>query len=270
MSSESENSVLAVLTTVQGDNVAKEMSSLPGQFCKTKTPEQPPRPPHPSTHSVMRVDSPSPSTNSITVEAKAKTQPTLQSPEYDPEAEVPEKIPITIPQPEGERSSGPPLSPSLVNHVPQIGGTSNSPKTAHVSVSLSPSSRHETPAGAPAGSPHVTVRGTLYSGPSGLWKNFFKASMAKPVSAPGSPHNILPQKGGWLKERSGALRAESPSKVVSLTRPSLSWKKPVGINPTQSSVEPESPGTSEKSATPNDKSKSSAFATGELLGPVIR
>lgn len=252
MSSESEDGVLAVLTTAHGDNAVKEMSPLPGQTYKATTPEQPLPPPHPNTHPVMRVDSPSPSTHLITVEAKAKIQPTPQSPEYHPKAEV------TTPQPEGERPS-PLLSPSLMNSVPQIDGTSHSSTTTHVSVFSSPSRQRETPAGSPAGSPHVTVRGTLYSGPSGLWKNFFQAATAKPVSAPGSPRDILPQKEEQLKERSRALRAELPGNVVSLTRASLPSENPVGIKP--GVVEPDSPGSSENSVTPNGKSKSSVFAT---------
>ncbi|KAH8995629.1 hypothetical protein EDB92DRAFT_148434 [Lactarius akahatsu] len=244
MSSESEESVLAVLTTAQGDSVVEEMSPVPGQSFKAKTPEQPPPSPQPSMHSVMRVDSPSPST-SLTVRAKVKTQPRPQSPGYDPNDE-------------GELPSGPPLSPSLVESVPQIGGTSHSPTTAHVSVSSSPSRRRDTPAGAPTGSPPVPVRGTLYSGPLGLWKNFYKAATDKPVSAPGSSRDILPHSEERVKKRSGTLRAGSPSKIVSLNHPSLLWKKPVGTNPAQSSVvKLDPPGSSTNRATPQDKSKSS-------------
>jgi hypothetical protein len=253
MSGESEDSVLAVLTTVQGDDVVEEMPPLPGQSCNPKTLEQLPPPPRASTHSVMRVDSPSPSTDLM---AKATTQPTSHSPEYDPNAEVPDKMPITIPQPEGERPSGPPLSPRLVNLVPQIRGTSHSPTAAHVSVSSSPSRQRETPASAPAGLPQVTVHRTLYSGPSGLWKNFFKVTAAKSVSVLGSPRDKERP-----KKTSDAVRAELPNNAVSLTRPSHSWKKPEKINFAHSS-----PGSSENSVTLNDKSKSSVFATGELLG----
>ena len=223
MSSESEDNVLAVLTPVRCEDVAEEMSPLPGQSCKPKTPEQPPPPPRPSTDFVMRVGSPSPSTNLMTIKAKATTRPTPHSPECGPNAEIPDKMSITIPQPESERLSRPLLSPSLVNPVPQIRGTSRSPTKAHVSVSSSPGRRREAPACAPAGSSHVTIR-TLYSGPSGLWKSFFKATATKPA-APGSPPDILPQCKERVQKSPDAMRAELPNNVVSLTGASQSWKK---------------------------------------------
>ncbi|KAH9083787.1 hypothetical protein EDB83DRAFT_2331208 [Lactarius deliciosus] len=220
MSSESEESVLAVLTTAQVDSVVEEMSPVPGQSCKAKTPEQPPPPPQPSMHSVMRVDSPSPST-SLTVRAKAKTQPKPQSPGYDPNNEEANyHLGYRCPHRR---------CPKLVAlHIPLT--------TAHVSVSSSPSRRRDTPAGASTGSPPVPVRGTLYSGPLGLWKNFYKAATDKPVSAPGSSRGIVPHSEERVKKKSDTLRPESPSKIVSLSRPSLSWKKPVGTKPAQSSV----------------------------------
>ncbi|KAI9442442.1 hypothetical protein H4582DRAFT_1928425 [Lactarius indigo] len=250
MSSESEDNVLAVLTSAQGDEVVKETSPLPGQSCKAKTPEQPPPPPQQSMDSDMRVDSPSPSpSTSLAVREKAKTQLRPQSPGYDPKDE-------------GELPSGLPLSPSLVDSMPQIGSTSHSPTTAHVSVSSSPSRRRDTPTGTPTGSPRVSVLGTLYSGPLGLWKNFYKTATDKPVSAPGTSHGILPHSEELVQKRSGTLRAESPSKVVSLSRPSLLWKKSVGNKPAQSSaVEPNSPGSSTSHTTPKDKSKSSVTDT---------
>jgi hypothetical protein len=261
MSSESEESVLAALTTTQGDNMVNEMSPSPEQSCKAKTPERPPSR-SPSTNSVMRVDSPSPSTDLMT---KAKTQPPPQSPKYDPTAETPAKRPFTTPRPESERPSGPPLSSSPMNPVPRIGGTSHSPTSPHVSVSSSPGRQRET-AVASASSP--TVRGTLYSGPSGLWKNFFKATIAKPVSAPRSPPDILPQWKERPKKRSGAMRAELPNDVVSLTHTSPPSNKPVGIKQAQSTVvDKDLLGSFETRATVNDKSKTSVSTTGELFGP---
>ena len=242
------------------------MSPLPGRFFKAKTPEQSRPSPSTSANSDMRVESPSPSTDLMT---KAKTQPTPQSPEHDPKAEAPDKRPITTPRPEGERPSGPPLSPSLVNHVARSGGTSHSPTKAHVSVSSSPGRQRETCAVASASPPHATVRGTLYSGPSGLWKNFYKATTAKPVSAPGSPCDILPQWKERPEKGKNAIRAELPNNVVS-TRASLLSNKPGKIKPAQSTVvEPDSPGSSENSTILNDKSKSSVSPTGELLRLVI-
>jgi len=153
-----------------------------------------------------------------------------------------------------------------VNPVSQFGGISHPPVTARASVFSSPNSQRETSAGAPAGSPRVTVRGTLYSGPSGLWKNFFKAATAKPVSVSGSPRHTLPQGEEQMKERSGTLRAELPSGVVSQTRASPPREKLAGIDPVQLGVVgSDSPSPSEKGATSNVESDSSVFATGELL-----
>lgn len=261
-SSESEESVLAVLTTNQDDNL-KEMS--PAQSCKPKTPEQPPTPPRPSTNDDMRVDTPLPPTD---LDTKATFQPTSRK--YDHTAKALDKRPIATPRREVERLSRPSLSPSLVNTVPRIGGTSHnsshSPTSARASASLSPGRQRETPAVASPGSPNVTVRGTLYSGPSGLWKTFFKATIAKPVSAPGSPRDLQPPLKERSKRRSDEIRAELPD-----TRASLPSDKRVGgINPAQSTVvEPDLPGPSKTHTTPNIKKKSSVFATGELIGPVI-
>ena len=231
------------------------MSPPPGQFFKAKTPEQPRPPPSTSTNSDMRVDSPSPSTDLIT---KEKTQPTPQSPEYDPKAKAPDKRPITKPSWL--------LSSSLVNHVPRSSGTSHSPTKAYASVSSSPGRQRETCAATSASPPQATVRGTLYSGPSGLWKNFYKATIAGPVSAPGSPSDTLPQRKDRPEKGSKAIRAELPNNIVSSTRASLSSNKPGGIKPAQSTaVGPDLLGSSENSTTRNDKSKSSVFPTGELL-----
>ena len=261
MSSESEESVLAALTTTQGDNMVNEMSPSPEQSCKAKTPERPPSR-SPSTNSVMPVDSPSPSTDLMT---KGKTQPLPQSPKYDSTAETPAKRPFTTPRPESERPSGPPLSSSLMNPVPRIGGTLHSPTTTHVSVSSSPNRQRET-AVASASSP--TVRGTLYSGPSGLWKNFFKATIAKPVSAPRSPPGILPQWKERPKKSSDAIRAELPNDVVSLTQASPPSNKLVGIKQAQSTVvNTNLLGSSENRATLNAKRKTSVFTTGEPFEP---
>ena len=223
----------------------------PAQSCKPKTPEPelPPTPPRPSTNSDMRVDTPSPPAD-LNTKAKFRPNPWIQ--EYYHRAKALDKRPITTPRREVERLSRPSLSPPLVNTVPRRGGTSHnsshSPTSARASTSLSPGRQPETSAVASAGSPNVTVRGTLYSGPSGLWKTFFKATIAPPS-----------------KERSKKRSDEIRTELLG-TRASLPSDKRAGIKPAQSTVLD----LPENNTTLNDKRKSSVFATGELIGSVIR
>jgi hypothetical protein len=147
----------------------------------------------------------------VTPTVTTQTQPVL-SPLQDGYESL-DKAGVPTAKPTGEGPS--PASASLSPRTPESQKREISRRLAAARLSSSvhtPSSpdqdqgdeRHND---ASVDASHVPIRGTLYSGPSGLWKDFFKAATAKSVSPPGPSH------GRQVKEVPNTPQADSPCKM---------------------------------------------------------
>lgn len=145
---------------------------------------------------------------------------------------VQDKMPNGVSESTRETSS--PVASSPIPMSPESRNTG----LAISRISLSPNRSHLPPVHASADSSVVPVRGTLYSGRSGLWKGFFKATAAGSTSPSRPSRDVDVEKEGNArsKETTTPSRANSPSKITPTTLVSLTRNMSIRSSPTPSSV----------------------------------
>jgi len=122
----------------------------------------------------------------------------------------------TVLEPMGEGAPPEAASPSPMS--PKSPNKGVSPRLAIARLFPSPNRDHNHLADDSADPSHVPVRGTLYSGPSGLWKDFFKVATSEPASPAGPSRGVEKRDDGQPKKVPTPSRAYSTSTLVSLAR----------------------------------------------------
>lgn len=145
--------------------------------------------------------------------------------------EVQDKMPNDVSENTRETSS--PAASSPIPMSPESRNTG----LAISRISSSPNS-HLPPVHASADSSVVPVRGTLYSGRSGLWKGFFKATVAGSASPSRPSRDVGVEEEGNVRSKEATIpsRVNSPSKITPTTLVSLARNISIRSSPTPSSV----------------------------------
>lgn len=129
-------------------------------------------------------------------------------------------------------SSVSPISPKPQNM--EISHESDESATEHI-VS-SPNRGHDLPTNASANVSPVRVRGTLYSGPSGLWKDFYRVVAGEQASPSRSSRSIGDQDDTRSKTDLNTPRANSPGNASSSALVSLARNMSISTSPKRSAV----------------------------------
>ena len=152
-------------------------------------------------------------------------------------SETRDKIPNGVSENTHEAPS--PVAPSPTPMSPKSRNEGISDRLAISRISSSPNRNHLPPVDASVGSLVVPVRGTLYSGRSGLWKGFFKATTTGPASPSRPSRDVGVEEGGdaGLKEAPTPPRANWPCKITPTTLVSLARNMSIRSSPTPSDVD---------------------------------
>lgn len=179
-----------------------------------------------SEHSIRAVDQPS----------VVNGKPDQTSLPIQDNSEIQDKMPNGVSENTREASSPVASSPSPMS--PESRNNEISDRLAISRISSSPNRSHLPPGDASADSPVVPVRGTLYSGRSGLWKGFFKITTAGQASSRPSRDVEIEEEGDALsKEAPTPPRANSPCEITPTTLVSLAQNMSIRSSPTPSSVD---------------------------------
>lgn len=201
----------------------------PMQFHATESPSIPTTPllPHSDLHSVKQAVDESPTANINTVQMPSLIQ---NGPE------VWDNVPNTVSEPMRGGSSrvG---SPSSSPVSPKSRNMEISPRTAVAHNPSSPNRGHDLQINSSADASPIRVRGTLFSGPSGLWKNYFRAATGEKAS-PSRPSRAIGDQGGDASPKEGSNNPpiNSPRNVSSSTLVSLARNMSIRTSPTRSTV----------------------------------
>lgn len=137
---------------------------------------------------------------------------------------------------ENTREAPSPEAPFPSPISPKSRNTGISDRLAISRTSSSPNGSHLPPVDASADSLVIPVRGTLYSGRSGLWKGFFRVTTASP-SKRSRDVDVEEEGDAQSKEALTPPRANSPRKVTPTTLISLAQNMSIRSSPTPSSVD---------------------------------
>ena len=193
-------------------------------------PVQSASPPPQSEHSIQAVDQP-PVMNGKTYQTPSPIRDS---------SEIQDKMPNGVSENTREASSPVASSPSSTS--PKSRNTGISDRLAMSRVSSSPNRSHLPPVDPSANSsfiPVLPVRGTLYSGRSGLWKGFFRVTTAGPASPSKPSRDIEVEEEGDARSKEAPTppRANSPCKITPTTLVSLAQNMSIRSSPTPSSVD---------------------------------
>jgi hypothetical protein len=179
-----------------------------------------------SEHSIQAVDQPS------VVNGKADQTPL---PIHD-SSEIQDKMPNGVSENTREASS--PVAPFPSPTSPKSRNMGISDRLAISRISSSPDRSHLPPVDASADS-SVPVRGTLYSGRSGLWKGFFRVTTAGSASPSKRSRDVDVEEEGDARSKEALTppRANSPRKITPTTLVSLAQNMSIRSSPTPSSVD---------------------------------
>ena len=155
--------------------------------------------PPPSEHSIQAVDQPS------LVNGKTHQTPL---PIRD-SSEIQDEMPNGVSENTHEASS--PVASSPPPTSPESRNMGISDRLAISPISSSPNGKHLPPVDAPAVSSFVPVRGTLYSGQSGLWKGFFRVTGSASKHHFGTRATPSPSPLPEPKQDFGVRTTKSPS-----------------------------------------------------------
>lgn len=175
-------------------------------------------------HSIQAVDQPS----VVNGETDQMPLPIQDS------SEIQNKIPNGVSENTSEATS--PVAPSL---SPMTAASRNEDGRLAISrVSSSPNRSYLPPVDVSADSPVVPVRGTLYSGRSGLWKGFFRVTTTGSTS-PSRPLRDVGIEEGDARPKAAPTSpsANSPCKVTPTTLVSLAQNMSIRSSPTPPSVD---------------------------------
>ena len=223
-----DENVPAVREATTSEHEITEEPPPPMQSHITEPPSTPTTPllPHPDLQSVEpAVDEP-PTANINTDQMPSPIQNG---------SEVCDNVPNTVsgsmcggPSRVGSSSSSP-ISPKSRN-------MEISPRTAVAHNPSSPNRGHDLQTNSSANASPIRVRGTLFSGPSGLWKNYFRAATGEKAS-PSRPSRAIGDQGDARpKEGSDNPPINSPRNVSSSTLVSLTRNMSIRTSPTRSAV----------------------------------
>lgn len=204
-----------------------DTSNTGDEFCDAESPpiQRASLPPQ-SEHSLQAVDQPS----VVNGETYQTPLPIRDS------SEIQDKMPNGVSENTREASSPVASSPSPMS--PKSGNMGISDRLANSSISSSPNRSHLRPVDASTNSSFVPVRGTLYSGRSGLWKGFFRVTAAGPVSPSRPSRDVDVEEGvARSKEAPPPPRANSPCNITPTTLVSLAQNMSIRSSPTPSSVD---------------------------------
>lgn len=149
-------------------------------------------------------------------------------------SEVQDNVPNTVSEPmRGEPS---PIPSSLSPTSSKLQSQKISSRLPMARISSSPSRGHDLSADASADSSHVPVRGTLYSGPSGLWKDFFRVATSEPASPSAPSPGVEKQDHGQPEDVSSIPRVDSPCDISSSTLVTLAQNMSIRTSPPPSAV----------------------------------
>ena len=180
-----------------------------------------------SEHSIQAVDQPS----AVNGKTDHRSLPIRDS------SEIQDKMPDGVSENTREASSPVASPPSPMS--PESRNMGISDRLAISRISSSPNRSHLPPVDASADSSAVPVRGTLYSGRSGLWEGFFRVTTAGSTSPLRPPGDVDVEEEGDARSK-GALtppRANSPYKITPTTLVSLAQNLSIRSSPTPSSVD---------------------------------
>lgn len=199
-------------------------SSTGDELCDAESPstQGAPLSPQSDVHSVQAVPS--------TVNANAGQMPL---PIQD-SSEIQDKMSNAVS--ENMREALSPVAPSLSPISPKSRNKGISDRVAMARMSSSPNRGHDPPVDASTDSSFVPVRGTLYSGPSGSSKDFFRVTIAEPASPLRPSRGVEKQVDARPKEATTSLRADLSRNITSSTLVSLARKMSIRTSPTPSSV----------------------------------
>jgi hypothetical protein len=144
----------------------------------------------------------------------------MSSPIQD-SSDILDQVPNTVSGPMHRGSPPVPSSVSPVSPKSQIMEISH--ESAMIHMTSSPSRGHDLPTNASANVSPIRVCGTLHSGPSGLWKDFYRAAAGEQASPSRDSRNIAQLGDTRSKEeliipRDNSSRNVSSSALVSLAR----------------------------------------------------
>jgi hypothetical protein len=152
-------------------------------------------------------------------------------------SEIQDNMPNGVSENTREASSPVATSPSPMNLKSRDMEISD--RLAISRISSSPNQNHLPPVDASTNSSFVPVRGTLYSGRSGLWKGFFRITTAGPASPSKPSRDIDVEEEGDArsKEAPTSPRVHSPCKFTPTTLVSLAQNMSIRSSPTPPSVD---------------------------------
>lgn len=149
-------------------------------------------------------------------------------------SEIQDKMPNGVS--ENAREESPPVASSSSPMSPESRNMGISDRLAISRISSSPNRSHLPPVDASADSSFIPVRGTLYSGRSGLWKGFFRITTSSP-SKPSRDVDVEEEGDARSKEAPTPPRTHSPRKITSSTLVSLAQNMSIRSSPTPPSVD---------------------------------
>lgn len=148
-------------------------------------------------------------------------------------AEIQDKMPNGVS--ENAREDSPPVASPSSPMSPKSRNMGISDRLAISRISSSPNRSHFPLVDASVDSSFIPVRGTLYSGRSGLWKGFFRVTASSPSK--GSRDVDVEEGDARPKEAPTPTRAHSPRKISSTTLVSLAQNMSIRSSPTPPSVD---------------------------------
>ena len=180
-----------------------------------------------SEHSIQVVDEPS-VVNGKTDQTPLPIQDSL---------EIQDKMPNGVSENTREASSPAASSPPPMS--PESRNKEISDRLAVSRISSSPNRSHLPPVDTSAVSPVVPVRGTLYSGRSGLWKGFFRVTSNGQTSPSKSSRDVDIEEDGDARSNEAPTppRANSPCEITPTALVSLAQNMSIGSSPTPPSVD---------------------------------
>jgi hypothetical protein len=192
------------------------------EFCEAESPSIQRTSPSPqSKHSVDQF---------LAVDANAdQTLPMQDS------SEIQDKMPNAVSEITRETHS--PVASFLPPMSPKSKDNGISDRLAMARTTLSPNRAHGPPVDASTDTSVVSVCGTLYGGPSGLWKGFFKATTTEPASHSRLSCGIEEQGDAQSKKAPTPPRAKSPCSITSTALVSLARNMSIRSSPTPLSVD---------------------------------
>ncbi|KAI0001377.1 hypothetical protein BJV74DRAFT_95738 [Russula compacta] len=148
-------------------------------------------------------------------------------------SEVQDNVPNTVSEPMRGKLS--PIPSSLSPTSSKLRSQRISYRLAMARISSSPSRGHDLSADA-SDSSHVPVRGTLYSGPSGLWKDFFRVATSEPGSPSVPSRGVEKQSNAQPEDASSIPCVNSSCDISSSTLVTLAQNMSIRTSPRLSTV----------------------------------